>query len=102
MARDYARKQGFKGYFYVEPKPAEPSKHQYDFDAATCIGFLRHYGLQDDFRLNLETNHATLAGHSFQHELRVAVDAGMFARHRCQPRRLSKRLGYRPIPNGFV
>jgi xylose isomerase len=79
MARDYARKQGFKGYFYIEPKPAEPSKHQYDFDAATCIGFLREYGLQDDFRLNLETNHATLAGHSFQHELRVAADAGMFA-----------------------
>ena len=73
-AKDYARKQGFKGYFLIEPKPAEPTKHQYDFDAATVAGFLRQYGLQDDFKLNLEVNHATLAGHTFTHELQVAVD----------------------------
>ncbi|RAK69338.1 xylose isomerase [Hymenobacter edaphi] len=77
MARDYARKQGFTGKFFIEPKPAEPTKHQYDFDAATVIGFLKEYGLQDDFMLNLEVNHATLAGHTFQHELQVAADANM-------------------------
>ena len=76
-AKDYARKQGFKGTFFIEPKPCEPSKHQYDYDAATVIGFLRQFGLQDDFKLNLEVNHATLAGHTFQHELQVATDAGM-------------------------
>ena len=77
MARDYARSQGFKGTFFIEPKPAEPSKHQYDFDAATVIGFLQQQGLAEDFKLNLEVNHATLAQHTFQHELQVAVDAGM-------------------------
>ncbi|HOK98115.1 MAG: xylose isomerase [Bacteroidales bacterium] len=77
MARDYARKQGWKGTFLVEPKPMEPSKHQYDFDAATVIGFLRHYGLDKDFKLNIEVNHANLALHTFQHELQVAADAGM-------------------------
>ncbi|MFK7935921.1 MAG: xylose isomerase [Saprospiraceae bacterium] len=77
MAKDYARKNGFKGTFLIEPKPAEPSKHQYDFDAATVIGFLREYDLMDDFKLNLEVNHATLAQHTFQHEVQVAVDAGM-------------------------
>ena len=77
MARDYARAQGFKGTFFIEPKPAEPSKHQYDFDAATVIGFLQAHGLADDFKLNLEVNHATLANHTFEHELQVAVDAGM-------------------------
>ncbi len=76
MARDYGRKIGFKGTFLIEPKPMEPSKHQYDYDAATIIGFLRHYNLDKDFKLNLETNHATLAGHSFAHELQVAADAG--------------------------
>ena len=75
MARDYARQQGFQGKFYIEPKPAEPTKHQYDYDAATVIGFLREHGLADDFMLNLEVNHATLAGHTFQHELQVAADA---------------------------
>ena len=78
MARDYARSQGFKGDFYIEPKPKEPTKHQYDFDAATCIGFLRHYGLDEDFKLNVEANHATLAGHTFEHELAVARINGMF------------------------
>ncbi|MCB0564223.1 MAG: xylose isomerase [Phaeodactylibacter sp.] len=76
MAKDYARAQGFEGAFFIEPKPAEPSKHQYDYDAATVVGFLRQYGLDGDFKLNLEVNHATLAQHTFQHELQVAVDAG--------------------------
>jgi xylose isomerase len=75
--KDYARKEGFKGNFLIEPKPMEPTKHQYDFDAATSLGFINKYGLQNDFKLNLEVNHATLAGHSFEHELQVAVDAGM-------------------------
>jgi xylose isomerase len=77
MARDYGRKAGFKGTFLIEPKPMEPTKHQYDFDAATVIGFLNKFGLQDDFKLNLETNHATLAQHTFAHELQIAADAGL-------------------------
>ncbi|MCC7526431.1 MAG: xylose isomerase [Chitinophagaceae bacterium] len=77
MARDYARRNGFKGTFFIEPKPCEPTKHQYDYDSATVIGFLRHYGLDKDFKLNIEVNHATLAGHTFQHELQVAADNGM-------------------------
>lgn len=77
LARDYGRKIGFTGTFLVEPKPMEPSKHQYDYDVATIIGFLRHYGLDKDFKLNIEVNHATLAGHTFQHELQVAADAGL-------------------------
>ncbi|MFN4146909.1 MAG: xylose isomerase, partial [Runella sp.] len=77
VARDYARKNGFKGTFFIEPKPCEPTKHQYDYDSATVIGFLRQYGLDKDFQLNIEVNHATLAGHTFQHELQVAADAGM-------------------------
>jgi len=76
-ARDYARANGFKGTFLIEPKPMEPTKHQYDYDASTVIGFLRHYGLDKDFKLNVEVNHATLAGHSFQHDLQTAADAGM-------------------------
>ncbi|WGK63928.1 xylose isomerase [Croceiramulus getboli] len=77
MARDYARGQGFKGTFFIEPKPMEPMKHQYDFDATTAIGFLKEYGLDSDFKLNIEVNHATLAQHTFQHELAVAAKAGM-------------------------
>ena len=77
MARDYARSQGFKGTFFIEPKPMEPSKHQYDFDCATAIGFLKNYGLDKDFKMNIEVNHATLAQHTFQHELEVAAKAGM-------------------------
>lgn len=76
-AKDYARKQGFKGTFFIEPKPCEPSKHQYDYDSATVSNFLRQYGLLEDFKLNIEVNHATLAGHTFQHELQVAADAGL-------------------------
>ncbi|MCK5704210.1 MAG: xylose isomerase, partial [Cyclobacteriaceae bacterium] len=78
MARDYGRRNGFTGTFLIEPKPMEPTKHQYDFDAATVIKFLREYGLDQDFKLNLEVNHATLAGHTFQHEVQVAADAGLF------------------------
>jgi xylose isomerase len=77
MARDYARKQGFKGTFLIEPKPMEPTKHQYDFDVATVMGFLAKHGLDKDFKLNIEVNHATLAGHTFAHELRIAADNGM-------------------------
>lgn len=77
MARDYARSQGFKGNFFIEPKPMEPTKHQYDFDCATVIGFLKNYGLEKDFKLNIEVNHATLAQHTFQHELQVAANHNM-------------------------
>lgn len=77
MALDYARSQGFKGNFFIEPKPMEPMKHQYDFDAATAIGFLKEYGLEKDFKMNIEVNHATLAQHTFQHELAVSAKAGM-------------------------
>jgi xylose isomerase len=77
MARDYGRSHGFQGTFLVEPKPMEPTKHQYDRDTATVIGFLRQFGLDQDFKLNIEVNHATLAGNTFHHELQVAADAGM-------------------------
>lgn len=77
VARDYGRANGFKGTFLIEPKPMEPTKHQYDFDAQTVIGFLRHHGLDKDFKLNIEANHATLAGHTFAHDLQMCTDAGM-------------------------
>src|SRR6201991_2560748 len=76
-AKDYARKNGFKGKFFIEPKPCEPSKHQYDYDSETVIGFLRQHDLLNDFSLNIEVNHATLAGHTFTHELQIAADAGL-------------------------
>jgi xylose isomerase len=76
-ARDYARAKGFKGVFLIEPKPMEPMKHQYDVDTETVIGFLKEFGLENDFKINIEVNHATLAGHTFEHELQCAVDAGM-------------------------
>ncbi|WP_214072555.1 xylose isomerase [Mucilaginibacter sp. dw_454] len=76
-AKDYARKQGFTGTFFIEPKPCEPTKHQYDYDSATVFGFLQKYDLLGDFKLNIEVNHATLAGHTFQHELQVAADSGL-------------------------
>jgi len=76
-ARDYGRSQGFQGTFLIEPKPMEPTKHQYDYDVATVIGFLHRYGLQDDFKINIENNHATLAGHTFAHEVQTACDAGL-------------------------
>jgi len=78
MARDYGRKHGFKGPFYIEPKPMEPTKHQYDFDTETVIGFLRQWGLEKDFRMNIEANHAELAGHEFAHELESAAVSGFF------------------------
>ena len=78
LAVDYARSIGFVGDFYIEPKPKEPTKHQYDFDTATVLAFLRKYGLDKDFKMNIEANHATLAAHTFQHELRVARDNGVF------------------------
>lgn len=78
MAVDYGRKIGFTGDFYIEPKPKEPTKHQYDFDVSTVLAFLRKYNLDKDFKMNIEANHATLAGHTFQHELRVARDNGVF------------------------
>ena len=77
MARDYARGKGFKGTFLIEPKPMEPTKHQYDVDTETVIGFLRANGLDKDFKVNIEVNHATLAGHTFEHELQCASDAGL-------------------------
>ncbi len=77
MAKEYGRKNGFDGTFLIEPKPMEPTKHQYDFDTATVIGFLRNYGLDDDFKVNIEVNHAILAKHTFEHELQVAADAGL-------------------------
>ncbi|MEX2233026.1 MAG: xylose isomerase [Cyclobacteriaceae bacterium] len=77
MAKDYARANGFKGTFFIEPKPMEPTKHQYDFDSATVLSFLRQFDLMEDFKLNIEVNHATLAHHTFQHELQVAADAGI-------------------------
>jgi len=77
MARDYGRSIGFKGYYLIEPKPMEPMKHQYDFDSGTVVGFLKMHGLADDFKLNIEANHATLSGHTFEHDLQVASDHGM-------------------------
>ena len=77
MARDYARSKGFKGNFLIEPKPMEPMKHQYDVDTETVVGFLKAHGLEKDFKVNIEVNHATLAGHTFEHELQCAVDNGM-------------------------
>jgi xylose isomerase len=77
MARDYGRSIGLKGNFLIEPKPMEPMKHQYDFDSSSVVGFLRHHGLDKDFKLNIEANHATLSGHTFEHDLQVASDAGL-------------------------
>jgi len=77
LARDYGRKIGFKGTFYIEPKPMEPSKHQYDYDAEVVISFLKRFGLDKDFKCNIEANHATLAGHSFDHDLRLCADEGL-------------------------
>ncbi|MCE4564975.1 xylose isomerase [Maribellus sp. CM-23] len=77
IARDYGRKAGFNGTFFIEPKPMEPTKHQYDYDAQTVIGFLKEHGLEKDFKLNIEVNHATLAGHTFAHDLRMSADAGL-------------------------
>ena len=79
MARDYGRSIGLKGNFLIEPKPMEPMKHQYDFDSATVVGFLKEHGLDKDFKLNIEANHATLSGHTFEHDLQVASDHGLLS-----------------------
>ncbi len=99
-ARDYGRSTGFKGSFLIEPKPLEPTRHQYDFDAQTVIGFIRHYGLQDDFKVNVEANHATLAGHSFAHELRMCADAGLPGSIDARPgRRCQAASAALPLPH---
>ena len=77
-ARDYARGMGFEGTYLIEPKPMEPTKHQYDFDVAAVVAFIKNYGLENDFKLNIENNHATLAGHTYAHEVQVAIDYGLF------------------------
>ena len=97
MAVDYAKEIGFTGQFLIEPKPKEPTKHQYDFDVASGIAFLRTHGLARHFKFNIETNHATLAGHTFQHEIEVAASAGNARLDRCQHGRPPPRLGHRPV-----
>ncbi len=100
MAVDYAKKIGFKGQFLIEPKPKEPTKHQYDFDVASGIAFLRTYGLERHFKFNIETNHATLAGHTFQHEIEVAAaPMGMLGSIDANRRRRTARLGHGPVPD---
>ena len=98
MAVDYKKQIGFKGQFYIEPKPKEPTKHQYDFDAAACLNFLREYDLLEHFKLNLETNHATLAGHTMQHECEVAAAAGALGSIDANTGDAA-RLGHRPVPD---
>ena len=77
MARDYGRSIGFEGTFLIEPKPMEPTEHQYDFDAQTVVGFLPHHALDQGFKCNIEANHATLGGHSFAHDLQMSTAAGL-------------------------
>ena len=95
---EHKHRIGFEGTILIEPKPAEPTKHQYDHDAATVVGFLERHGLAGEVRLNLEANHATLAGHSFHHEVATAVAAGRLRIDRRQPRRPPERMGHRPVP----
>ena len=99
MARDYGRSIGFKGCFLIEPKPMEPMKHQYDFDSATVAGFLQQHGLDKDFKLNIEANHATLSGHTFEHDLQVASDHGLLGSIDANRGNRAERLGYRPVPH---
>ena len=99
LAVDYKKKIGFKGRFYIEPKPKEPTKHQYDSDAAACLNFLREYDLLNDFRLNIETNHATLAGHTMQHELEGGHCGRRARLHRRQHGRYLVGMGHRPVPH---
>ena len=102
MAVDFAKSIGFKGQFLFEPKPKEPTKHQYDFDAAACLNFIRQYGLNEHVKLNIETNHATLAGHTMMHELIYAVDPGGPGQHRRQHGGPAPGLGHRPVPDRLV
>ena len=99
MAVDYAKKIGFTGQFYFEPKPKEPTKHQYDFDAAACINFLRAYGLADHVKLNIETNHATLAGHTRRARAGLRRPPGLLGLGRRQHGRPAAGLGHRPVPH---
>ena len=99
MAVDYKKQIGFTGTFYIEPKPKEPTKHQYDSDAAACLNFLRTYDLLPHFKLNIETNHATLAGHTMMHELEVAVGARALGSIDANTRRPAAGLGHRPVPD---
>ncbi len=98
MARDYGRSIGFKGNFLIEPKPMEPMNHQYDFDSATVAGFLQQHGLDKDFKLNIEANHATLAGHTFEHDLQVASNHGLLGSIDANRGNAAERLGHRPVP----
>ena len=98
LVAEHKHRIGFKGTLLIEPKPQEPTKHQYDYDGASIVGFLERHGLEDEYRLNLEANHATLAGHSFHHEVAYAIAHGDLRQHRRQPRRLPERLGHRPVP----
>ncbi len=98
LAVDYKKKIGFKGPFYIEPKPKEPTKHQYDFDAGNCLAFLQKYGLVDHFKMNIEANHATLAGHTTHPRARI-LRGQRHPRRRRQPRRHAARLGHRPVPD---
>ena len=95
---EHKHKIGFSGTLLIEPKPQEPTKHQYDYDAATVYGFLKQFGLEKEIKLNIEANHATLAGHSFHHEIATRHRAGHVRLVGCQPRRCAARLGYRPVP----
>ena len=99
MAVDYKKQIGFTGTFYIEPKPKEPTKHQYDSDAAACLNFLRTYDLLPHFKLNLETNHATLAGHEMMHELEVAIGAGALGSIDANTGDYLLGLGHRPVPH---
>ena len=95
---EHKHKIGFKGTLLIEPKPHEPTKHQYDFDAATVYAFLQKYGLENEFKVNIEANHATLAGHNFEHEIALRDRARHLRLGRHQPRRSAERLGHRPVP----
>ena len=98
LVAEHKHRIGFEGTLLIEPKPMEPTKHQYDYDSATIHGFLVRNGLEDEYRLNIEANHATLAGHSFHHEVAYAVANGILGSDRREPRRPPERLGHRPVP----
>ena len=98
MVAEHKHRIGFEGTLLIEPKPMEPTKHQYDFDCATVHGFLVRHGLEGEFKVNIEANHATLAGHSFHHEVAYAIAQRHLRQRRRQPRRLPERLGHRPVP----
>jgi xylose isomerase len=99
MVVEYKHKIGFKGTILIEPKPQEPTKHQYDYDVATVYGFLKRFGLENEVKVNIEQGHAILAGHSFEHELELAQALGILRLDRHEPQRLPVGLGHRPVPN---